>query len=116
MSARQLLPRKSCLDYIHQRPYASGGLSQPINGPQLIIFFWKRTPAWRHSYTNRHMKRPGDNEPEPEGGRAAERLREFLRERLPQDVDTEEGRQLTDAEDAQNQTASKQQSSSPPQP
>jgi hypothetical protein len=29
------------------------------------------------------MKRPGDDSPEPPGGRAAERLREFLRERRP---------------------------------
>lgn len=29
------------------------------------------------------MKRPGDHSPEPPGGRAAERLREFLRERQP---------------------------------
>ena len=36
------------------------------------------------------MKRPGDNEPEPEGGRAAERLREFLKERLPAGASPEE--------------------------
>jgi len=36
------------------------------------------------------MERPGDNEPEPEGGRAAERLREFLRERLPAGASPEE--------------------------
>jgi hypothetical protein len=29
------------------------------------------------------MQRPSDNEPEPTGGRAAERLREFLARRLP---------------------------------
>lgn len=29
------------------------------------------------------MRRPDDPEPEPEGGRAAERLREFLAEHLP---------------------------------
>jgi hypothetical protein len=28
------------------------------------------------------MRRPGDNEPEPPGGRAAERLREFLRQHM----------------------------------
>jgi hypothetical protein len=36
------------------------------------------------------MKRPGDKEAEPEGGRAAERLREFLKERLPQGASPEE--------------------------
>jgi hypothetical protein len=36
------------------------------------------------------MKRPGDNEPEPAGGRAAERLREFLRQRLPENASPEE--------------------------
>lgn len=36
------------------------------------------------------MRRPGDNEPEPEGGRAAERLREFLQERLPAGASPEE--------------------------
>ena len=36
------------------------------------------------------MKRPGDNEPEPPGGRAAERLREFLRQRLPPNASPEE--------------------------
>jgi hypothetical protein len=36
------------------------------------------------------MKRPGDDEPEPEGGRAAERLREFLQERLPAGASPEE--------------------------
>ena len=36
------------------------------------------------------MKRPNENEPEPKGGRAAERLREFLKERLPEGVSPEE--------------------------
>lgn len=36
------------------------------------------------------MRRPGDNEPEPEGGRAAERLREFLQKRLPAGASPEE--------------------------
>jgi len=36
------------------------------------------------------MKRPGDNEPDPVGGRAAERLREFLRERLPEGMSPDE--------------------------
>jgi hypothetical protein len=30
------------------------------------------------------MRRPGDDTPEPPGGRAAERLREHLQDRLPQ--------------------------------
>jgi len=38
------------------------------------------------------MKRPGDEEPEPPGGRAAERLREFLRERLPAETPSEKAR------------------------
>ena len=31
------------------------------------------------------MRRPGDKEPEPKGGRAAERLRQFREQRLPRD-------------------------------
>ena len=31
------------------------------------------------------MRRPGDDTPEPPGGRAAERLRDFLRERMPEE-------------------------------
>ena len=42
------------------------------------------------------MKRSGDEEPEPPGGRAAERLREFLRERLPVAAPSDES-QLEDA-------------------
>jgi hypothetical protein len=30
----------------------------------------------------KEMRRPGDNEPDPPGGRAAERLREFLRQHM----------------------------------
>jgi hypothetical protein len=33
------------------------------------------------------MKKPGDPEPEPSGGRAAKRMREFLEQRLPQNVE-----------------------------
>jgi hypothetical protein len=33
------------------------------------------------------MRIPGDDTPEPPGGRAAERLREFVRERLPAGAD-----------------------------
>jgi hypothetical protein len=36
------------------------------------------------------MRRPGDTEREPKGGRAAERLREFLKERLPPGASPEE--------------------------
>ena len=36
------------------------------------------------------MRRPGDDEPEPEGGWAAERLREFLAKRLPPGASVEE--------------------------
>ena len=36
------------------------------------------------------MERPGDPEPEAKGGRAAERLREFLKERLPEGGSPEE--------------------------
>jgi hypothetical protein len=36
------------------------------------------------------VKRPGENKPDPVGGRAAERLREFLRERLPEGMSPEE--------------------------
>ncbi len=36
------------------------------------------------------MRRPGDDGPEPEGGRAAERLREFLAKRLPPGASVEE--------------------------
>jgi hypothetical protein len=32
------------------------------------------------------MRRPGDNSPDPAGGRAAERLREFLRQHGPRDA------------------------------
>jgi hypothetical protein len=31
------------------------------------------------------MRRPGDNEPDPPGGRAAERLREFLDQHMDED-------------------------------
>jgi hypothetical protein len=48
-----------------------------------------------------NMKRPGDEEPEPPGGRAAERLREFLRQRLPPDASTEEAQNETESEGKQ---------------
>jgi hypothetical protein len=34
--------------------------------------------------------RPGDTEPQPSGGRAAERLREFVAQRFPQGLRPEE--------------------------
>jgi hypothetical protein len=36
------------------------------------------------------MRTPGDDTPEPPGGRAAERLRDFLRERAPADQQPED--------------------------
>ena len=36
------------------------------------------------------MRQPADDESEPEGGRAAERLREFLAKRLPPGASVEE--------------------------
>jgi hypothetical protein len=36
-------------------------------------------------------RRPGDTEPEPPGGRAAERLREFIDQRFPGGVPVPEG-------------------------
>jgi hypothetical protein len=36
------------------------------------------------------MRQPADGESEPEGGRAAERLREFLEKRLPPGAPVEE--------------------------
>jgi hypothetical protein len=59
------------------------------------------------------MKRPGDNEPEPEGGRAAERLREFLRQRLPPDASAEEIQAETERWKQKNEV--EQEPSSPPQ-
>jgi hypothetical protein len=43
------------------------------------------------------MRRPGDEEPEPAGGRAAERLREFLRQRVPSDAASEEAQKETES-------------------
>jgi hypothetical protein len=67
------------------------------------------------------MKRPGDNEPEPPEGRAAERLREFLRQRLPADASPEEIRAETErgkakgTEGTQGQTETEQGPSAQPQ-
>jgi hypothetical protein len=42
------------------------------------------------------VKTPGDNQPEPEGGGAAKRLEEFLRQRRQQAISTEETQTDTD--------------------
>jgi hypothetical protein len=57
-------------------------------------------------------RRPGDTEPEPPGGRAAERLREFINQRFPgglppsrsareEDAEHDEERDAADREDRQ---------------
>jgi hypothetical protein len=48
----------------------------------------------------RMMRGPNDTEPEPPGGRAAERLREFLAQRFPRGLRPEESprEQVPDAE------------------
>ena len=57
------------------------------------------------------MKRPGDDQPESPGGRAAERLGEFLRQRLPAGASPQE------TEDASNPQGppETEQDPSPPQ-
>ena len=45
------------------------------------------------------MKRPGDEEPEPPGGRAAERLKKFQQERLPADAPSEKAANKSELED-----------------
>jgi len=42
------------------------------------------------------MRRPGDNSPDPPGGRAAERLRDFLEKRMPVDQADAEVENLID--------------------
>jgi len=65
------------------------------------------------------MKRPADNEPEPEGGRAAERLREFQRQRhlpdaSPEDTQKEaERRKKEEAERSQSPTEAGQEPAPP---
>jgi hypothetical protein len=43
------------------------------------------------------VKRPGDNQPEPEGGGAAKRREEFLRQRLQQNISPGETQTDTDS-------------------
>jgi len=68
------------------------------------------------------MKRPDDKEPEAAGGRAAERLREFLRQRLPPEASAEEvqaeAERLTkeETERSQNQTKPEMEPPPPQQP
>jgi hypothetical protein len=44
-------------------------------------------------------RRPGDTEPDPPGGRAAERLREFIDQRFPGRSPSREGDQAGDRRD-----------------
>ena len=44
-------------------------------------------------------RRPGDTEPDPPGGRAAERLREFIDQRFPGRSPSREGDQSGDRRD-----------------
>lgn len=46
-------------------------------------------------------RRPGDTEPEPPGGRAAERLREFVDQRFPGGVPPTEAKEAEDRDDEQ---------------
>ncbi len=43
-------------------------------------------------------RRPGDTEPDPPGGRAAERLREFINQRFPGGPPPREGEEAKDAD------------------
>ena len=47
-------------------------------------------------------RRPGDTEREPQGGRAAERLREFLDQRFPEGSPPQEGEEAPDHRDEPN--------------
>jgi hypothetical protein len=44
-------------------------------------------------------RRPGDTEPDPPGGRAAERLREFIDQRFPGRSPSREGNEAGDRRD-----------------
>jgi hypothetical protein len=44
-------------------------------------------------------RRPGDTEPDPPGGRAAERLREFIDQRFPGRSPSREGNEARDRRD-----------------
>jgi hypothetical protein len=48
-------------------------------------------------------RRPGDTEPEPPGGRAAERLREFVDQRFPGGSPPREGKEAEDRDDEQRE-------------
>jgi hypothetical protein len=48
------------------------------------------------------MRRPNDTNPDPPGGRAAERLKEFLRERAPAEPSSSEKEE--DTEEPKNQS------------
>jgi hypothetical protein len=57
------------------------------------------------------MRRPGSTEPDPPGGRAQERLREFLRERDPSAVPPEE----TQPDETQEEDPGKEKKPVPPE-
>ena len=48
------------------------------------------------------MRRPDDKDPDPKGGRAAERLKEFLRERAPAGLPSEEEKEKEEGSTEQN--------------
>ena len=48
-------------------------------------------------------RRPGDTEKEPSGGRAAERLREFIDQRFPGGSPPGEGEEAVDRRDAEGE-------------
>jgi len=63
------------------------------------------------------MRRPGDSKPEPEGGRAAERLRDFLSKRLPpggspEDLNPERAKEAKQAEERSRSARRKKHKSS----
>jgi hypothetical protein len=47
-------------------------------------------------------RRPGDNEKDPPGGRAAERLREFIDQRFPGGSPPREGEETVDRRDEED--------------
>ena len=47
-------------------------------------------------------RRPGDTEPEPPGGRAAARLREFIKQRFPGGPPPRQGEDVKDRSDEQD--------------
>ena len=59
------------------------------------------------------MRRTGDNSPEPPGGRAAERLRDFLEKRMPaEDAEAEVEKETNLKAAEKNQTATSKSKSS----